>query len=135
MLGGKADYMAGGRASPAPSKFAGYDRYLAQGPHPEIEMSRLDIDQLPLLNAQQGPGYYEASRSNISLASYSPYSSPHMTSPPQPPPVPAMPPGQDFREAALHRPYPPSRQASGYAPPPQEDEDVNMAGRGAFRAY
>ncbi|KIP11341.1 hypothetical protein PHLGIDRAFT_99971 [Phlebiopsis gigantea 11061_1 CR5-6] len=133
LASGKADYMVAGRASPAPSKIAGYDRYLNQGPQPEIEMSRLDIDQLPLLNAQ-GPGYFEASRSNVSLASYSPYASPQYGGSPHPPPVPAVPANQDFREAALHRPYPPSRQATGYALPPQQDE-VNMAGRGAFRGY
>ena len=39
-------------ASPAPSKLMGYDRYLAQGPTPEIEMTRLDIpDNQPLLNS------------------------------------------------------------------------------------
>ena len=42
---------AGRAASPAPSKLAGYDRYLATGPQPEIEMTRLDYDQQPLLQA------------------------------------------------------------------------------------
>lgn len=147
----KSDLMAG-RASPAPSKMVGYDRYLAQGPQGEIEMSRFDVDQMPLLTAQQAPGYFDpnvaASRSNVSL-SYSPYPSPgpspqiqpevpsHFA--PQPPPVPAMPMGQDYREAALHRPYPPSREPSGYPPtssyppPPGPGGEVNMAGRGAFR--
>lgn len=40
-----------GRASPAPSRMTGYDRYLANGPQPEIEMARLDYDQQPLLHA------------------------------------------------------------------------------------
>lgn len=44
-------YAASGRASPAPSKMTSYDRYLASGPQPEIEMARLDYDQQPLLNA------------------------------------------------------------------------------------
>ena len=44
-------YPDAGRASPAPSKMANYDRYLAYGPQPEIEMNRLDIpDNQPLLN-------------------------------------------------------------------------------------
>ena len=47
----KAPYAESGRSSPAPSKIAGYERYLAQGPTPEIEMTRLDIpDNQPLLN-------------------------------------------------------------------------------------
>ena len=37
-----------GRASPAPSKLAGYDRYM-QGSQPDIELARLDIDKQPLL--------------------------------------------------------------------------------------
>ncbi|KAI0919073.1 hypothetical protein AcW1_003454 [Taiwanofungus camphoratus] len=47
-----SDNYVGGRASPAPSKFAGYDQYLANGPQAEIEMTRLDYDQQPLLTAQ-----------------------------------------------------------------------------------
>ncbi|GBE80758.1 predicted protein [Sparassis crispa] len=64
-------YANSGRASPAPSKMAGYDRYLAQVPHHEIEMTRMDADQQPLLTAPQTLGYYEpgamASRSTMSL--------------------------------------------------------------------
>ena len=138
LLAGSTPDYAAGRASPAPSKMM-YDRYLAQGPQTEIEMSRLNVDQIPLLTAPQAPGYFDnmASRSNISLST--PYGSPQIPGtppiPPQVPPMPAMvPPNQDYREAALHRPYPHSRQASGYAPPPPEEE-TNMAGRGAFRAY
>ena len=139
LAGSKSDY--GGRATPASSKVAGYDRYMERGPQQEIEMSRLNLDQVPLLTAPQAPGYFDnmASRSNVSLAtSYSPHSTPHLGgSPqfpphvPQVPPVPVMTPGQDVRQAALHRPYAPSRQASGYVP----SEEVNMAGRGAFRNY
>lgn len=137
----KSEYYAAGRASPAPSKMAGYDRYLQQGPQgsqqDHIEMTRFDADQMPLLTAQQTPGYFDPSRSNVSLPSYSPYGSPQMAdSSPQIPPMPAMPPSQDYRQAQLHRPYPPSREPSGYAPPPQAPGgDVNMAGRGAFRGY
>ena len=75
-----------GRASPAPSRLAGYDRYLASGPQPEIELSRLD-DQQPLLTAgvrrppaptsrfltpKQVPGYFDpAMVSQTSLPGYS----------------------------------------------------------------
>ncbi|GJE91360.1 hypothetical protein PsYK624_075090 [Phanerochaete sordida] len=141
LASGKPDYPMAGRASPAPSKFSGYDRYLAQGSQQEIEMSRLNVDQVPLLTAPQVPGYFDpaASRSNVSLSTtYSPYHTPPLGgSPqfpphvPQVPPLPATTPGQDYREASLHRPYPPRQQASGNAPP----GEVNMAGRGAFRNY
>ena len=137
----KPGYPLEGRASPAPSKMVpGYDRYLVQGPQQEIEMSRLNVDQVPLLTAPQVPGYFDstASRSNVSLATSYSYNIPPLGgSPqfppqvPQVPPVPAMTPGQDYREAVLHRPYPSARQASGYAP----SEEANMAGRGAFRNY
>lgn len=140
LASGKPDYSGAGRASPAPSKISGYDRYLAQGAQQEIEMSRLNVDQVPLLTAPQAQGYFDptASRSNVSLSTtYSPYSTPPLGgSPqfpphvPQVPPVPALPQGQDYREASLHRPYAPRQQASGNASP-----EVNMAGRGAFRNY
>lgn len=119
-----------------------YNQYLAQGPQADIEMNRLNVDQIPLLTSSQAPGYFDnnmASRSNISLG-YSPYGTPQIPGatppiPPQVPPMPAMmPPNQDYREAALHRPYAPNRQASGYAPS-TPDEGMNMAGRGAHRAY
>ena len=46
----KVPYAESGRSSPAPSKIAGYERYLAQGTASEIEMTRLDIpDHQPLL--------------------------------------------------------------------------------------
>jgi calcium permeable stress-gated cation channel len=140
LAGGTAEH-AVGRASPAPSKMtmSAYDRYLAQGPQAEIEMSRLNVDQIPLLTASQAPGYFDnmASRSNVSLGNYTPYGTPQIPgTPPNPPQVPPMPAmmaaNQDYREAALHRPYAPSRQASGYASP---GEEINMAGRGAHRAY
>ena len=51
ILDTKSMYPDGGRSSPAPSKALNYDRYLAYGPQPEIEMTRLDIpDNQPLLN-------------------------------------------------------------------------------------
>ncbi|KAI0343669.1 DUF221-domain-containing protein [Trametopsis cervina] len=124
MLGSsKSEY--GGRASPAPSALLGYDKYLAQGPQPEIEMNRLDTDQLPLLTAQ--PGQPWASASNVSLG-YSPYGTPIQ----EVPPVPYTQPMQDYRQAPLHRPYPSDQ--SGYPPPPPQPQgDMNMAGRGARR--
>lgn len=48
-------YANNGRASPAPSKMANYDAYLANGPQPEIEMIRLDYDQQPLLTSAVSP--------------------------------------------------------------------------------
>ncbi|EKM53375.1 uncharacterized protein PHACADRAFT_259710 [Phanerochaete carnosa HHB-10118-sp] len=141
LVGGKSDYSVAGRASPAPSKVIGYDRYLAQGSQPEIEMSRLNVDRVPLLTAPQALGQFDptASRSNVSLSTtYSRYNTPPLGSSseflphvPQVSSVPAMPLGQDYREASLHRPYPSGRQASGNAP----SEEANMAGRGAFRNY
>ncbi|KAH9942140.1 uncharacterized protein BXZ73DRAFT_97565 [Epithele typhae] len=120
MLSDKAPYPEGGRSSPAPSKFAGYDRYLAQGPTSEIEMTRLDIpDNQPLLNQQghfvgQGQSYYDpmaASQSNVDLNYATPLSeNPHM------PLLPAAYAPDVAREASLHRPYPSGGQ---YTPPQQ----------------
>ncbi|KAI0691098.1 hypothetical protein BC835DRAFT_1279760 [Cytidiella melzeri] len=121
----KSEY-GGGRASPAPSAMANYDKYLAQGTHAEIEMNRFDTDQLPLLTAQQRQPW--ASASNVSLG-YSPYPTPEH----EVPPMPYMPQTQDYRQASLHRPYP--TDGSVYPPsPPQPQQprgEVNMAGRGA----
>ena len=77
--------------SPASStaKIDGYDRYLAKG-QPDIEMTRLDVDEVPLLTSQQGYFDSMASRSNVTLPHYSPYATPVAESP-QVPPVPAMP--------------------------------------------
>lgn len=140
----KSEYDVG-RASPAPSKMVAYDRYLAQGPasRSDIEMTRLNTDQVPLLTAQQDPGFFSpmASRSNTTLASYAPpYSSPMLAeSVPQLPVFPAMPPTQDYREAPLHRPYPSSPQPQ-LQPQPQQSyppapSPPNMAGRGAHRGF
>ena len=132
-----------GRASPAPSRIAGYDRYLASGPQPEIEMARLDYDQQPLLHAavsapspslthcqllrdspslvQQAPGYYEAdmaSRSALSLSQYgggSPYGTPQMEFAPPMPPQMAAP---AAFETGAEQGY---RQAPVYRPTPPRD--------------
>lgn len=144
----KSEYDVG-RASPAPSKILAYDRYLAQGPagRSDIEMTRLNTDQVPLLTAQQEPGFFSpmASRSNTTLASYAPpYSSPMLAeSAPQLPAFPAMPPMQDYREAPLHRPYPsypsspqpPPQPQPQQAYPPAPSPAPNMAGRGAHRGF
>ncbi|KAI0079228.1 DUF221-domain-containing protein [Panus rudis PR-1116 ss-1] len=126
-----------GRASPAMGKSA-YERYLSHGPtQSDIEMTRLDVDQMPLLTAQQTPGYYDANRSTTSFGG-SLGGSPEVP----PPQVPAgIAPLQGYREAPIHRPihqqYPSQPQMmQGYPPPPQQppsDGEFNMAGRGAYR--
>lgn len=133
-----------GRASPAPSKSV-YNRYLAQGPQSDIEMTRFDgSDQLPLLASQQAPGYFDPmNRSTASL----PYGTPPLHGSSDAPPLPSMAAPQPYREAPVHRPYPSREmsgspgpyQAYGQYPPqsrqgsPGEGYDQNMAGRGAFR--
>ncbi|KAI0369019.1 DUF221-domain-containing protein [Pilatotrama ljubarskyi] len=125
----KPPYSDSGRGSPAPSKFVGYDRYLASGPQPEIEMTRLDTtsDVQPLLPHQQGPGYYDpqaaASRSNVDLGHG--YTSSPMYENPATPLIPAAYPNDAYREAPLHRPYPAQTYSSQqYSPqsqyPPQQ---------------
>ncbi|KAI8968836.1 DUF221-domain-containing protein [Trametes punicea] len=123
----KSPYSDNGRNSPAPSKLAGYDRYLAQGPQPEIEMTRLDtaseIHQ-PLLPHQQAPGYFEAdaaSRSNIDLGTYG-YSSPPLNDVTATPLIPAALPNDAYREAPLHRPYPSQGYSAQYAPQQQHSQ-------------
>ncbi|KAI8968617.1 hypothetical protein BD414DRAFT_541409 [Trametes punicea] len=122
----KSPYSDNGRNSPAPSKLAGYDRYLAQGPQPEIEMTRLDtaseIHQ-PLL-PHQAPGYFEAdaaSRSNIDLGTYG-YSSPPLNDVTATPLIPAALPNDAYREAPLHRPYPSQGYSAQYAPQQQHSQ-------------
>ncbi|KZT69635.1 DUF221-domain-containing protein [Daedalea quercina L-15889] len=105
---------AGRAASPAPSRMTGYDRYLASGPQPEIEMARLDYDQQPLLHAAQAPGYYEAEMANRSMASFSqyggsPYGTPQMEYTPPMPPMAASYDShtdQGLRQAPVYRPAP-----------------------------
>ncbi|OCB91034.1 DUF221-domain-containing protein [Sanghuangporus baumii] len=135
----------------------GYDAYLAHGPTHEIEMSRLDTDQLPLLAEQQGyssraqtptpPG-----QSNTSLPAYSfgYFDNRSQASiPPRYPPgvpvqqqyqqqVPAYPQQSQQgtyaeREAILHRPTPPLRQGSTLSEGSQNGPTTNFAGRGAHR--
>ncbi|OAX42791.1 DUF221-domain-containing protein [Rhizopogon vinicolor AM-OR11-026] len=139
----KAHYHAGsmaeGRASPAPSAF---DRYLVKGPsrsQSDIELARMNqsVDQLPLLTDHQSYGYFDAGQQQPPLPGYSSpgrmtpparYASPApMAMPPhmQYPPHPGMQrsPTEGYREAPLHRPY----------PPPSEPQSQNMAGRGAYQ--
>ncbi|KIJ65940.1 hypothetical protein HYDPIDRAFT_87248 [Hydnomerulius pinastri MD-312] len=137
-----AGSVAGGRASPAPTA---YDRYLAKGPsnsQSEIELARIgqSNDQLPLLN---DPGYgFTDGQNQPPLPPLPGYSSPERMTPPtrfaSPGPLQYPPqssayrsPTEGYREAPLHRPYPPSRQGSASfsnEPPPS-----NMAGRGVYR--
>ncbi|KAH9855932.1 DUF221-domain-containing protein [Lenzites betulinus] len=122
----KAPYSDSGRGSPAPSKMAGYDRYLSQGPTPEIEMTRLDTtsDVQPLLPHQQTLGYFDpmaaASRSNVDLGGYG-YASDTAVGTPL---IPAAYPNNAYREAPLHRPYPSQGAPQQYSPqsqyPPQQ---------------
>lgn len=133
-------YANNGRASPAPSKMANYDAYLANGPQPEIEMIRLDYDQQPLLTSAQAPGYYEpnamasqasfgippgamASQAHFGIppnamasqSSFGQYGTPTMeTAPPMPSmPIPYQQQHQEGnRQAPIHRPYPPNRESS-----------------------
>ncbi|KAG1760603.1 hypothetical protein EDD22DRAFT_1043847 [Suillus occidentalis] len=135
----------GGRASPAPPAF---DRYLAQGPSQslnDIELARMNhsVDQLPLLTDHQSYGYFDARQQ----PSPSPlHGSPDRMAPPsrygspapmasqlqmQYPPAPGMHrgPTEGYREAPLHRPYPPHRPTSGYS----NDSSQNMPVRGAYQ--
>jgi len=165
-LTGDAKSLYTGRASPAPS--AAYDRYMTPMHHPgassDIELNRIDTnaDRLPLLMSQQG--YFEARPPSH------PYQQPGGFAPPPLPPGsipqhPHMMQGQQgqqyspapsgYREAPLHRPYPPhahSRQASNLSqhnlqagpysgPPsrqqssyslPQGGDAQNMAGQGTY---
>ncbi|KAL5521409.1 hypothetical protein ACEPAG_9335 [Sanghuangporus baumii] len=71
----KSQFYANG-GSGKPRVPPGYDAYLAHGPTHEIEMSRLDTDQLPLLADQQGYSSRAQTptppdRSNTSLPAYS----------------------------------------------------------------
>ncbi|KDQ55248.1 hypothetical protein JAAARDRAFT_134456 [Jaapia argillacea MUCL 33604] len=111
----KSQYYANGRASPAPSGRgvpAGYDRYMAQGPtgpQNDIELSRLDSDQQPLLYAPGSQGYFDP-RGNPSSSSITLNGTPPL---PQYPPSQQGSPGEGYRQAPVHRPYP-SRQMTSY---------------------
>lgn len=137
----------GGRASPAPPPF---DRYLAQGPSQslnDIELARMNqsVDQLPLLTDHQSYGYFDA-RQQPPPSPLHGYGSPDRMTPPsrygspapmatlpqmQYPPHPGMhrSPTEGYREAPLHRPYPPRRPTSTYSVDPSQ----NMSGRGTYR--
>ncbi|OCH90575.1 DUF221-domain-containing protein [Obba rivulosa] len=151
-----------GRAeSPAPQKLAGYDRYLAQGPQTEIELTRFELDRQPLLNAPQPQGYFDPNM-NGSAASLAPSYGHPMTEAQTTPPLPVLPSAYDstrnlndgYREAPVHRPYPqypnqyppsqyqyPSATPPGLGyqsprltpSPPREEGGQSFAGRGAYR--
>jgi len=140
-----AGSMGGGRASPVPSAF---DRYLAKGPsqsQSHIELTRMNqsVDQLPLLTDHQPYGYFD-NRQQPPLPGYS---SPDRMTPPvryeSPAPMATLPqmqypphpgthrsPTEGYREAPLHRPYPPHRDTPSYS---GESQSQNMAGRGSYR--
>jgi hypothetical protein len=137
----------GAGAPPLPQLMPGYNQYLAQGPrtpdgaspavgNDDYELARFDTrttDQQPLLAAAQYPGM----ASTASLPAYPGAAGGGEL-------------GDGYREAPLHRPYPPSRDPSGYpptnyppsnyahsqyassqyAPSPAEEHPPNMAGRG-----
>lgn len=151
-------YLGGDGQSPYPGKSGNYipspvtprpldyDAYLAHGPQPieDIELSRFDsrVDQLPLLQRQQnyamGDFYGEApGASSASLpvyhspdSDYQPYRD-HDTMAPHVPPLPPMtraPTSDGYREAPVHRPYPPSRQASAWTEGGRSDYGGNTTG-------
>lgn len=130
-------FPAGGRDSPAPS-LPGYGRYLNQGPgmDSEIELTRFEPDQQPLLPATLLPG---PGQSSLSLPDYSspqpPYATPGTTQYPPPPGTAyhgRVTSNDGYREAPTHRPY--SRQEpSGYSFNSGRDSPgPNVAGRGAY---
>ncbi|KAG2159151.1 uncharacterized protein EDB93DRAFT_1118427 [Suillus bovinus] len=139
-----AGSIGGGRASPAPPAF---DRYLAQGPSQsvnDIELARMNrsVDQLPLLTDHQSYGYFDA-RQQPPPSPLHEYNSPDRMTPPSrygsPAPMATLPQMQypphsgvhteGYREAPLHRPYPPSRPNSTYSVDPSQ----YMSGRSAYR--
>ncbi|KAH7883216.1 hypothetical protein F5I97DRAFT_1980176 [Phlebopus sp. FC_14] len=156
-----AGSISGGRASPAPGAYDRYLASGPSNSQSEFELARLgqSVDHLPLLK-DQGYGYaepplpilpgYSPERAATPTRFASPapmaprYASPApMTPPPrfaspapiQYPPQSVMyqsqPPPEGYREAPLHRPYPPSRQGTANNP----EEPVNLAGRGVHRGY
>ncbi|KAG2109235.1 uncharacterized protein F5147DRAFT_753188 [Suillus discolor] len=139
-----AGSISGGRASPAPPAF---DRYLAQGPSQsvnDIELARMNqsVDQLPLLTDHQSYGYFDA-RQQPPPSPLHEYNSPDRMTPPSrygsPAPMATLPqmqypprPGihtEGYREAPLHRPYPPQRPTSTYSVDPSQ----YMSGRSAYQ--
>lgn len=130
-----------GRASPA---LANYDRYDRMNIRSEIELSQLgqSADCLPLLN-EQGFAYPTDGQRPPSfppppsLPQYD-YRPPGAQGVPQGPPprfaspLPYQAPSEGFREAPLHRPYPPPRQGLSHTYTPSQE---SLAGRGAHRPY
>jgi len=129
----------GGRASPA---LATYDRYNRQNIRSEIELSQLGLsaDHLPLLDGQGYP--MDAQRPPSFPPPPGPpqsgYGPPRPQGVPQGPPprfaspLPYQAPSEGFREAPLHRPYPPPRQGSNHT---SNLSQGNIAGHGAHHGY
>ena len=141
----KSIYAGSGRSSPAPSKILDYNRYLHQGPlssqHPpssgvidNIEMTRFDGDEMPLLNTPQTPGYFDpaASRSTTSLPAYAAQDTSMgmggmgMGREREVPPIPAMTPVYGSREAPVHRPSPDPYASSLYSQQPYATSASDM---------
>jgi calcium permeable stress-gated cation channel len=129
-------YPAGGRDSPAPS-LPGYARYLTQGPgaDSEIELSRFEPDQQPLLPPTLIAG---AGQSSQTLPGYSSPQPPQGVTQYPPPPGNAyhgrMTGNEGYREASTYRPH--SRQESSTRLSYYSGRDSpgpNAAGRGAYR--
>lgn len=133
-LDSTAGFSASGRDSPAPS-LPGYGRYLAQGPS-EIELSRFDPDQQPLLPTTLIAG---AGQSTSTLPGYSspqpPYAAPPAGQYPPPPSTAyhgRVSSNDGYREAPTHRPYA-NRESSGYTYNSGRDSPgPNIAGRSAY---
>lgn len=107
---------------------------MAHGPgllRNEIELNQFDVhDQQPLLN---NSGYFDMQPPSGPYQQRS--GSPRGTPPQYPSPSASYVQNEGYREAPVHRPYPPSRQGSNFAS--ASDDNVNMAGRGlqGYRGY
>ena len=128
-------FPTGGRNSPAPS-LAGYNRYLTHGPHggSEIELSRIDLDQQPLLPSTLVPGPGQSSHSLPPgyASPQPPYAAPGTTQyPPQPAYHGRAPSNDGYREAPTHRPY--SRQGTPIHSYHTGRDSPGLAGAGAYR--
>lgn len=124
-------FPAGGRDSPAPS-LPGYARYLTQGPgaDSEIELSRFEPDQQPLLPPTLIPG---AGQSSQTLPGYSSQPSQGVTQYP-PPPGNAYHGRMASNEASTYRPHSGQESSSRFSYYTGRDSPgPNAAGRGAYR--
>jgi hypothetical protein len=128
-LDSTAVYPAGGRDSPAPS-LPGYAKYLAQGhgADSEIELSRFDLDQQPLLPPTLMAG---AGQSSQALPVYSSQMPQGGVTQYPPPPGTAYHGRVTSNEAPTYRPQESSSRLSYYSG--RNSPGPNAAGRGAYR--